>query len=160
MTEDRIEKQVVLDAAIERVWDAISDSTKFGTWFGMRVDGPFTEGATVSGHIAETQVDEDVAAKQRPYVGAPVTLWIVAVEPPRRLAFRWNPLPGTQFADLTTLVEFTLTDQDGATLLDIVESGFDALPDEHRATAFAGNSEGWALQTQLIGTYLAREFTA
>ena len=159
MTHDRIEKQVLLNARIARAWDAISDSAKFGTWFGMRVDGPFVQGTMVSGHITETQVDEDIAAKQRPHVGAPVTLWIVAVEPPRRLAFRWNPLPDTQFAELTTLVEFTLTDRDGATVLTIVESGFDALPDEHRTTTFQGNSHGWELQAQLINTYLTHEFT-
>ena len=41
---------------------------------------------------------------------------IVEVTPPRRLAFRWNPLPGKEFADLTTLVEFTLTEADGGVL--------------------------------------------
>lgn len=155
MTSDRIAKQAHLDAPVERVWDAISDSAKFGTWFGMRVDGAFVEGATVRGQIIETQVDDDVAAKQRPYVGAPVTLWIVAVEPLRRLAFRWNPLPGDEFAELTTLVEFTLSERAGGTVVDIVESGFDALPEQHRDSTFDGNSEGWALQARLIGKYLA-----
>jgi uncharacterized protein YndB with AHSA1/START domain len=157
MTADRIEKSVLLAAPLERVWDAISDSTKFGTWFGMKVDGVFVEGQPVSGQITETSVDEEVAAKQRPYVGAPVTLWIVAVEPRRRLAFRWNPLSEPEFAHLTTLVEFTLTEQEAGTLLEIVESGFDALPDEHRDGTFHGNSEGWELQTQLVGKFLALE---
>lgn len=155
MASDRIEKQASLDAPIARVWDAISDSAKFGSWFGMRVDGPFVAGATVRGQIIETQVDDVVAAQQRPYVGAPVTLWIVAVEPLHRLAFRWNPLPGDEFAELTTLVEFTLSERAGSTVVDIVESGFDALPEQYRATAFNGNSEGWALQSQLIAKYLS-----
>jgi uncharacterized protein YndB with AHSA1/START domain len=157
MSADRIEKRTRLDAPISRVWDAVSDSVKFGTWFGMRVDGPFVEGQTLSAQITETQVDPDIAEKQRPYVGEPVTLWIVAVEPLRRLAFRWNPLPGTEFAELTTLVEFILTEDADATMLDIVESGFEALPHEHRDATRRGNSEGWTLQLQLIGTYLARE---
>ncbi len=155
MSTDRIEKHAQLDAPLERVWDAISDSAKFGTWFGMRVDGPFVEGATISGQITETQVDETIAAKQRPYVGSPVTLWIVAVEPLRRLAFRWNPVPGEEFAELTTLVEFTLSRHAGGTLLTIVESGFDALPDAHRDSTFDGNSEGWTLQLVLIGKYIS-----
>lgn len=155
MVADRIEKSILLAAPLERVWDAISDSEKLGSWFGMRVDGPFVEGRQVSGRITETSVDEEVAAKQRPHVGAPVTLWIVAVEPRRRLAFRWNPLSEPEFADLTTLVEFTLSEHETGTLLDIVESGFDALPDEHRDGTFHGNSEGWELQTQLIATFLA-----
>ena len=156
MSADRIEKHAHLDAPLERVWDALSDSAKFGTWFGMRVDGPFVEGATISGQIAETQVDDDIAAMQRPYVGAPVTLWIVAVEPMRRLSFRWNPLPGTEFEDLTTLVEFTLSPLGDGTSLTIVESGFDALPAEHRDSTFGGNSEGWTHQLTLIGRYVAR----
>lgn len=154
MMSDRIEKNVLLHAHVDRVWDAISDSTKFGIWFGMRLDGPFIEDAAVHGRIVETQVDADVAAQQRPYVGEPVTLWVVAVQPRRRLAFRWNPLPGTEFAELTTLVEFTLTAQGADTRLDIVESGFDALPDEHRTATFDGNSHGWELQTLLIGKFL------
>jgi len=160
MGTDRIEKHALLKAPIARVWDAISDSQKFGTWFGMEVDGPFVEGAEVSGRITETSVDDDIAEKQRPYVGEPVTLWIVAVEPRRRLAFRWNALPGPEFADLTTLVEFTLSEDGDGVLLQIVESGFDALPDEHRDTTFQGNSEGWTIQLQLVGTYLDREVDA
>lgn len=155
MSADRIEKHAQLNAPPDRVWDALSDSAKFGTWFGMRVDGPFVEGATISGQIAETQVDDEIAAMQRPYVGAPVTLQIVAVEPFRRLAFRWNPLPGTEFEDLTTLVEFTLTPHGDGTSLVIVESGFDALPDEHRDSTFDGNSHGWSHQLTLIGKYVA-----
>lgn len=157
MTADRIEKHARLNAPIERVWDALGDSQKFGTWFGMSVDGAFVEGQTISGQITETQVDPEIAEKQRPYVGAPVTLWIVAVEPLRRLAFRWNPLPGTEFAELTTLVEFTLAEDGGGTLLTIVESGFEALPHDHRDASRRGNSEGWTLQLQLIGTYVAPE---
>ncbi|CAN5804169.1 SRPBCC family protein [soil metagenome] len=159
MSADRIEKQAVLKAPLDRVWDAISDSAKFGTWFGMEVDGPFVENATVSGRIVETSVDDAVAEQQRPYVGEPVTLWIVAVEPQRRLAFRWNPLPGNEFAELTTLVEFMLTEDSDGVLLEIVESGFDALPEEHRDKTFHGNSQGWALQVQLVGKFLDLEST-
>ena len=40
-------------------------------------------------------------------------------------------------------------------LLRIVESGFDALPAARRVSAFEGNSEGWAAQTELVRKYLA-----
>ena len=52
-------------------------------------------------------------------------------------------------------MEFTLTEADGGVLLRIVESGFDAVPAARRASAFEANSEGWALQAELIGKYLA-----
>jgi uncharacterized protein YndB with AHSA1/START domain len=159
MSADQIEKQAWLNASLDRVWDAISDSGKFGTWFGMELDGPFVEGATVSGRVTETSVDDDIAEQQRPYVGEPVTLWIVAVEPRRRFAFRWNALPGPEFVDLTTLVEFTLAEDADGVQLRIVESGFDALPDEHRDKTFHGNSEGWAIQLKLVGKFLELEAT-
>jgi uncharacterized protein YndB with AHSA1/START domain len=151
---DRIEKSAVLRAPLDRVWRAISDSAEFGTWFGMRVDGPFVAGATLTGVITETAVDEDVAAQQRPYAGTAFPLHVVTVEPPRLLAFRWNPLKETEFADLTTLVEFTLSEVDDGVLLEIVESGFDALPESHRAAAFTDNSGGWTAQLTLVGRYV------
>jgi hypothetical protein len=40
-------------------------------------------------------------------------------------------------------------------MLRIVESGFDAIPADRRASAFEGNSEGWAAQTELVRKYLA-----
>ena len=39
MNTDRIEKQVVLRAPLERVWRAVSDAEEFGRWFGVRIDG-------------------------------------------------------------------------------------------------------------------------
>ena len=151
---DRIEKSAVLHAPLERVWNAVGDSAQFGTWFGMDIDQPFVEGATVTAVMSATEVDDEIAAQQKPYAGAACPLQIVTVDPPKRLAFRWNPLPDPEFADVTTLVEFTLTEVDDGVLLEIVESGFDALPASHRTTAFDNNSGGWAAQLRLIGRYV------
>jgi uncharacterized protein YndB with AHSA1/START domain len=159
MNTDRIEKEVVLRAPLNRVWKAISDADEFGQWFGVRFDGPFVAGASVTGVITPTAVDEDVARAQEPHAGKSDTWQIVAVEPQRRLAFRWHPYAvesGTDYSkEPTTLVEFTLAETGDGVLLRIVESGFDAIPAERRASAFAANSEGWAKQTELIRKYLA-----
>jgi uncharacterized protein YndB with AHSA1/START domain len=159
MSTDRIEKEVLLKAPLDRVWRAISDADEFGHWFGARFDGPFVPGASVTGVISPTTVDADVAKAQEPYAGTADTWQIVAVEPQRRLAFRWHPYavePGTDYTDEpTTLVEFTLDDTADGVLLRIVESGFDAIPAERRAAAFEGNSEGWEAQTKLVQKYLA-----
>jgi uncharacterized protein YndB with AHSA1/START domain len=40
MNTDRIETKTLLRAPLSRVWSAISDSTQFGTWFGMKFNGP------------------------------------------------------------------------------------------------------------------------
>jgi len=66
---DKIEKTTILKAPLAKVWSAISDSAAFGTWFGMTIEGPFVEGRTVSGAIAKTQVDDEIAKHQEPFVG-------------------------------------------------------------------------------------------
>lgn len=159
MSTDRIEKEVLLRAPLDRIWRAIGNADEFGRWFGVRLDGPFVAGTTVTGLITPTTVDDDVAKAQEPYAGQADAWEIVAVEPPRRLAFRWHPYavePGTDYSqEPSTLVEFTLTETDDGVLLRIVESGFDAIPAERRASAFEANSEGWAAQTELVRKYLS-----
>ena len=48
---DRIEKKFTVAAPRSRVWRAISDSQEFGTWFRMRLEGPFVAGKPISGNI-------------------------------------------------------------------------------------------------------------
>jgi uncharacterized protein YndB with AHSA1/START domain len=161
MSTDRIEKSVLLRAPLDRVWNAISDSTAFGRWFGMRFDGPFVEGTAVRGVITPTTVDEQVARSQEPHIGTASTWEIVAVEPLRRFAYRWHPFAVESGADYagepTTLVEFTLHDTPDGVLLRITESGFDSIPAHRRAAAFEANSQGWSAQVELVQKYLAME---
>jgi uncharacterized protein YndB with AHSA1/START domain len=158
MSNDRIEKEVLLRAPLNRVWRAISDADEFGQWFGVRFDGPFVAGEPVTGVITPTAVDDDIAQLQAPHAGKSDTWQIVAVEPQRRLAFRWHPYAVESGVDYsqepTTLVEFTLEETDDGVLLRIVESGFDKIPAERRAAAFEANSGGWAKQTELVRKYL------
>src|SRR5882757_10437799 len=159
MSTDRIEKEVLLRAPLDRVWRAIGDSSEFGRWFGVTLDGPFVVGNSLNGVITPTTVDDDVARQQEPYTGQADTWHVVAVEPQRRLAFRWHPYAveaGTDYSqEPTTLVEFTLTETNDGVLLRIVESGFDKIPAERRAAALERNGEGWAAQTELVRKYLA-----
>ena len=159
MSTDRIEKTILLKAPLDRVWRAISDSAEFGRWFGVRFDGPFVAGESVTGVMTPTQVDEEVAKIQEPHAGTRSTWQIVALEPQKRFAFRWHPFAIDSDVDYsqepTTLVEFTLTDAADGVMLRIVESGFDAIPIERRARAFEANSGGWAKQVVLVQKYLA-----
>ncbi len=158
MNSDRIEQEVTLRAPLGRVWRAISNADEFGRWFGVRFDGPFVAGQSVTGVITPTEVDDEVAAAQEPHAGKASVWHIVAVEPQQRLAFRWHPYavePGADYdAEPTTLVEFTLTETADGVLLQIVESGFDKIPADRRAAAFEANSGGWEAQTKLVRKYL------
>jgi len=160
MTTDRIEKTVLLRAPHDRVWRAITDAKQFGTWFGVELDGPFAVGQRVTGRIAPTKVDPAVAKMQEPYAGTAVEWLVERVEPMRLFSFRWHPFavdPKIDYAkEPTTLVEFVLEEAAGGTRLTITESGFDQIPLDRRAKAFAANEGGWAKQTDLITAYLAR----
>ena len=41
---DRIEKTIELKAPVSRVWRALTDYREFGTWFRVKLDGPFVPG--------------------------------------------------------------------------------------------------------------------
>lgn len=154
---DKIEKTATLKAPIAKVWKAISDSAAFGTWFGMSIDGPFVEGQSVFGTIAKTQVDDQIAKQQEPYVGVRCELRIERVVPLKLLAFRWQPGADSDTTTPMTLVTFELDELPEGTRLTITESGFDALPLPLRAKAFTENEGGWEAQLSLIAKYLARE---
>jgi uncharacterized protein YndB with AHSA1/START domain len=155
---DCIEKQVLLKATRARVWQAISDSRRFGTWFGVDFDGPFVAGETVTGRIVPTRVEDEVAAMQKPYEGTPFEWRVESIEPMRRISFRWHPFGVDQSVDPDepmTLIVFELHDAPDGILLSVCESGFDRLPPERRARAFAANDGGWTHQMNLIAKYLA-----
>jgi len=154
----KIEKQVVLRAPLERVWRAISDAEEFGRWFGVRFDGPFVAGGSVTAAISPTTVDTEAAKRQEPHAGVTSTWQIVAVEPPRRFAYRWHPFAVDPEVDYdrepTTLVEFTLAQRPDGVLLTITESGFEAIPEARRGPSFEANGEGWTIQTTLVRKYI------
>jgi len=156
---DRIEKSAFLRAPRERVWRAISDSEQFGTWFGVKFNGPFVVGSRMMGKIMPTKVDAEVAAMQKPYEGLAFEVSIERVEPMRLFSFHWHPHGVDPTIDYSkepaTLVTFELEEVAGGTRLTITESGFDKMPEERRAKAFASNEAGWTHQLKLIEKYLA-----
>src|SRR5260370_35052081 len=88
MNTDRIEKTILLRAPLKRVWRAVADSKEFGTWFGMKFDGPFTPGGRMRGVIVPTAVDPEIDKGQKPYEGTPVEIMIEQMEPERLFSFR------------------------------------------------------------------------
>jgi uncharacterized protein YndB with AHSA1/START domain len=91
MSTDRIKKQVVLRAPLDRVGRPISDADGFGGWFGVRFHGQLVAEKSVTATITPTTADHDVAKRQKPQAGTRRTWQVVAVEPPTRFAYRWHP---------------------------------------------------------------------
>jgi uncharacterized protein YndB with AHSA1/START domain len=159
MSTDCIEKKILLHAPRKRVWRALSDSTEFGTWFGVKFDDPFTPGASMRGAIVPTQVNAEVAKAQKPYEGLPFEITIEKMEPERLFSFRWHPFAierGVDYsAEPTTLVVFALEEVPGGVMLTVTESGFDQIPLARRAKAFTANEQGWGMVVKLVEEYLA-----
>src|ERR1051325_10473273 len=91
MSTDRIEKKIVLNAPLKRVWRALSDSAEFGHWFGMKFNGPFQTGAVMNGVIVPTGVNREVAVAQKPHEGKAFEIVIEQMVPERLFSFRWHP---------------------------------------------------------------------
>ena len=145
-TTDRIEKQVVLRAPRSRVWRALASAEEFGAWFGIKLEGAFAPGASVTGLI--TMPDHQFV----------IEIAIERMEPESRLSYRWHPYPVEAAVDYssepTTLVEFQLDEVAGGTQLTVVESGFDRIPPARRAEAFRMNDAGWSEQIENIARYV------
>jgi len=159
MSTDSIEKRILLKAPRDRVWRALADSTAFGTWFGVQLDGPFTPGATMGAVLRPTTVNAEVGDAQKKHAGIVFEFVIERMEPERLFSFRWHPNavdPGIDYsAEPATLVVFTLEDDPGGgVLLTVTESGFDRIPLERRAKAFASNDQGWSLMIKSIEGYV------
>jgi uncharacterized protein YndB with AHSA1/START domain len=144
---DRIEKGIELKAPVSRVWRALTDHQEFGTWFRVRLDRPFVPGQTVRGQIT--------------HPGYEHLKWEAVVqkmEPERLFSFTWHPYavdPKQDYSsEIPTLVEFTLQKTATGTLLRVVESGFDKLPDKRRLEAFRMNEGGWSAQIKNIAQHV------
>jgi uncharacterized protein YndB with AHSA1/START domain len=149
MATDRIEKSVELKAPLSRVWRALTDSREFGQWFGMTMDGPFIAGQSLRAR-----------ATNQGYEHVSMTIVVQKVEPERLFSYTWHPYAVDMTKDYSgetpTLVEFHLEETATGTLLKVIESGFDKVPEERRAEAFRRNDGGWAQQMRQIEAYLAQ----
>ena len=135
---DRIEKSTFVRAPIDKVWHALADHREFGTWFKVDLDQPFVAGERSTGKMTYPGFE-----------GYPWLAWVTVVDEPNHLAFEWTPgadVPDDPETAPRTLVEFRLQSEGDGTRLNIVESGFDALPEPIRESALRSNNEGWTIQ--------------
>lgn len=145
---DRIERTLVIKAPRERVWNMISNAEAFGRWFGCDLKGQtFTPGQVTRGPITIEG-----------YTHVMFEVKVERMEPQTVLAWRWHPYAVDPKVDYSgeepTLVTWTLKDAPGnATLVHIVESGFDKVPPHRRMEAFRMNSGGWDGQLDNIRTH-------
>lgn len=136
MTENVIEREIFIQAGIERVWSLVS---KTGFWVGENLN---FEHALAEG--------ETVAIKTERWGTFPVK--VESLDAPRYAAYRWaSGFAGDEPTDEnSTLIEFTLTEQDGGVKLHLKESGFAALA--NGMNVYKDNSGGWTEQLATLQT--------
>ena len=132
MTDDRIERETFIAAPPERVWPLVAEP---GFW---ATDDESARGTTVT-------EGESLVARHSKHGDFPMR--VEKADPPHYLAYRWNSaFPGEELTEEnSTLVEFTLTPEDGGTRLRVVESGFAALPTTggNRRHVIDDHAAGW-----------------
>lgn len=145
---DRVERSTLINAPVSRVWRALTNAEEFGGWFGVALKGKsFVAGQQVQGNITIPG-----------YEHVMFDVFIERVEPEKSFSYRWHPYavdPAIDYSqEPTTPVEFTLRDTGKGTLLSVVESGFDKIPEARRAEAFRMNDGGWEGQMDNIRNHV------
>lgn len=141
MSEDRIERETLIEASLERVWSLVAQP---GFWVADK--------ASLPGTVAKE--GESMVARNSEHGDFPVR--VEKVEPPTYLAYRWaSAFPGEELReDNSTLVEFTLTPEGDKTRLRVEESGFSTLAgsEQMRNQAVEGNTSGWRQELDALKT--------
>jgi uncharacterized protein YndB with AHSA1/START domain len=122
---DCIEREIVIAAPPERVYEIVTQPEHMGAWFG-------DAGAERAGDTIRMRWAEHGEAELR----------VVQEDPPHAFAYRWDANdPGIG----DTLVEFTFTPEGEGTRLKVVESGWTQLNTsaERQAELRDGNTGGW-----------------
>ena len=140
---DRISREVVIDAAPDRVWAIVTDPSHVARWFSDEAEIDLRPG----GAMLLTWRGEGT------YQGR-----VEAVDPPHRFAFRWMRRKDIEPGDGTsTLVEFVLTPEGAGTRLRVLESGFQRLawPEEDKGRYAGENADGWVHELNQLRDYVA-----
>ncbi len=135
-TPDRIEREITINAPVERVWPLVCEP---GWWIGDGDDD------------GRRRYQEDgLEIVEHPKYGK-FPLRVEGSVPNRYVSFRWmsGSTGEAPAAGGATLVEFWLSELTGGnTLVRVMESGFAALDvaEEERTRSFEGNTQGWKEQ--------------
>jgi len=145
MVPDRIERETVIQAPVERVWELITEPEHVGRWFG---DAGATIDLRPAGEMVIRWADHGTTRGR-----------VVTVEPHTRFSYRWAPFrnPGGEepVPGNSTLVELTLAPEGDGTRLRVAESGFASLAasEEQRVENHAGNT--WRSELDELREYAA-----
>ncbi|MFN3730155.1 MAG: SRPBCC domain-containing protein [Fimbriimonadaceae bacterium] len=127
-----IRRELVLNAPIEKVWDAVSNPESWTAWFSYAVEGRFAPG-----EVVRLDMGSDFFCSAE----------ILEMEAPRRMVYRWHPGEDCAIdaypAEEMTTVTFTMEPVGDQTRFTVVETGFERIPEPRREKAVRLNNQGW-----------------
>ena len=147
--QDAIEKSILLSAAPDRVWRALSDAAEFGRWFRAEVTGEMREGA--------------VLGCRSLYPGTEHMRWdmyIHVMEANRRLVWDWpafgpSACPDDPDSKARLTVESAIAPEGDSTRQTQRESGFADQPEGPALAVWQRNEGGWTMQLDNIAAHVA-----
>lgn len=144
MSQDVIEREILIEASRDRVWAVLTDAAHVKGWFGDTAEIDLRPGGKAAfgwaGHGTVRAV-------------------VDRVDEPNFFSYRWargadiDPAEGN-----STLVEFTLTEVPLGTLLRVIETGFASLRGTaaEQDTALQENTQGWTSELADLKEYAER----
>jgi uncharacterized protein YndB with AHSA1/START domain len=132
---DRIEREILIEAPPEIVWEVLTQPKHITAWFADAAEIDAVPG----GRGCFTWI----TAPDRQNT---VTLRVEHAAPPHYLAYRWNAPEGEEPREGNApLVEFRLTPEAAGTRLRVVESGISGLerPEDAKAAYRDDHARGW-----------------
>lgn len=146
MVPQRIEREILIEAPAELVWQVVTEPEHISGWFSDSAELDLRPGGAMV-----LRWRDHGAAHGR----------VERVEPPRYFSFRWVvPMEREHEVsdDNSTLVEFTLKPEGDGTRLTVVESGFADLagPDDESKRHYDDHERGWELELGELEAYLGR----
>src|SRR5215211_3968743 len=125
MVADQIEREIIIDAPVERVWTTLTSAEHLGKWLAD------------SGAEIDLKPGGAVALNWAGY--GKVIGRVEKVESQRTFAYRWTNGPAPELTDgNSTYVDFNLSPEGNGTRLRVVESGFLGLmlPDDQKTNSY------------------------
>ena len=141
--QDIIEREIIIKATKQRVYDAIAKPDQVVLWFPETLEGNYSVNEQPIFGFGENGKNQ---------------VYIVDAKPHSYFAYRWLPGAKNFLGDVlsvpNTLVEFHITELgDNSCKVTVKESGFKTLSADYMEQALEQNSKGWSFMLGRLSKY-------
>ncbi len=131
MQKIAVKRSIWINAPRERVWQAVTDPEQIAQWFSPGAS--FSQnGNRISVRIGEMEMEVAI---------------IELFDPPRQITTRNLP-------ERTITTTYMLEEENGGTRFTVIESGYEALPEDTRQQRADQDNKGWEMALENLQAYL------